>query len=230
MERRFVLCIFLSIIITTLVSHSQQVGLESSDSSEQELSIEPLQSVDAVNTSIDLCATSLKANLLAILSSESGIKLYEIPSLKERMILSYPPTKIAALSFSSSGQTLALGATDGNLYLYNINTPANPKNLSAHSRGITSIAFQGENWMFSAGLDRKLIIMDAMDGEVIGSLSNFKEDITAIAVHPGTKYFALGLSTGKIQIYAIAKLELQKIFSTAKIEFQQCVTVLMENF
>ena len=38
-----------------------------------------------------LCAISLKTNLLAILSSEGEVKLYDIPTLKEKMVL--PPVR-----------------------------------------------------------------------------------------------------------------------------------------
>ena len=205
MERRIVLCMWLAVIIATSVSYSQQ-----------ELSIEQLQSIDAVKNSIDLCAVSLKANLLGILTSEGGVKLYDIPALKEKLIPISLPAHVNTLSFSSSGQTLALGAADGKAYLFNINAPNDLKKLSPHSLGITSIAFQGENWIFSAGFDKRVIITETVNGNVIGSLPDFQEDVTAMAVHPGAKYFAVGLSTGQVQVYAIAKLELQKTLIDSK--------------
>ncbi|MGD1046165.1 MAG: caspase family protein [Bacteroidota bacterium] len=205
MGRRIVLCIWLAVIIATSVSYSQQ-----------ELYIEQLQSIDAVKNSIDLCAVSLKANLLGILSSESGVKLYDIPTLKEKTILVSIPVHVNTLSFSASGQTLALGAADGKAYVFNINAPTSPQKFSPHSLGITSMVFQGENWMFSAGFDKRVVITETVNGNVIGSLPEFQEDVTAMAVHPGAKYFAVGLSTGKIQVYAIAKLELQKTFIDSK--------------
>ena len=205
MERKIVLCVWLVLIIATSVSYSQQ-----------ELNIEQLQSIDAVNNSIDFCAVSLRANLLGILTSDGRVKLYDIPALKEKSILVSVPAYVNTLSFSASGQTLALGAADGNAYLFNINAPNDLKKLSPHSLGITSIAFQGENWMFSAGFDKRVILTETVGGGEIGSLPDFQEDVTAMAVHPNAKYFAVGLSTGKIQVYAIAKLELQKTFIDSK--------------
>ena len=101
----------------------------------QELLVEQLQSIDAVkNCSIDLCAVSLEANLLGILSSDGKVKLYDIPTLKEKRTLPSISARVNTLSFSASGHTLALGAADGKVYLFDTNTPADPKNyLLIHS-------------------------------------------------------------------------------------------------
>ena len=107
MERRIVLCVLLAVIIAISVSYSQQ-----------ELYIEQLQSIDAVKNSIDFCAVSLKANLLGILTSDGRVKLYDIPALKEKPIFISVPVHVNTLSFSASGQTLALGAADGNVYSF----------------------------------------------------------------------------------------------------------------
>ena len=219
MKRRIVLGVLWAGIIAASVSYSQQG-----------VSVEQLQSIDAVKNSIDLCAVSLKSNLLGIISSGGGVKLYDIPALKEKTILALVPLHVNTLSFSGSGQTLALGTTDGNAYIFNINTPTDLKKLSPHSLGITSIAIQGENWLFSAGVDKKVIITDVVNGTELGSLPDFQEDVTAIAVHPGAKHFTVGLSTGKVQVYAIAKLELQKTLVTGKDKISTIVIVLMENF
>jgi WD40 repeat protein len=216
MNRRCIHQVWLAVMIAVSVSYSQQTPVISLNAAEQELYVEQLQSIDAVKNSIDLCAISLKSNLLGILSSDGGVKLYDITSLKEKSTLAALPVHINSLAFSASGQTLALGAADGKAYMFNTTAPANPKKLSPHSLGITSIAFQGENWLFSSGFDKSVIITETMRDEVLGSLTDFQDDITVIAVHPTAKYFALGLSTGKVLIYAIAKCELQKSFFDCK--------------
>ena len=201
MERRIVLCVWLAVIVTVSVSFSQQ-----------ELYVEQIQTVDAAKSSIDLCSISMKAKLLGILSSDGVVKLYDIPTLKEKTVIPPVTVHVNTLSFSASGQTLVLGGADGNAYLYNTTMPTEPKKLSPHSFGITSIAFQGENWLFSAGFDKKVVVTETVTGDEIGALPDFQEDVTALAIHPVAKYFAVGLSTGKVQIYAVAKLELQKTY------------------
>jgi uncharacterized caspase-like protein len=205
MKRRIVFGGLWAGIIAASVSYSQQG-----------VSVEQLQSIDAVKNSIDLCAVSLKTNVLGIISSGGGVKLYDIPSFKEKTISVSVPIHVNTLSFSGSGQTLALGTTDGNTYAININVPTDFKKLTAHSLGITSIAFQGENWLFSAGFDKKVIVTDVVTGTELGSLPDFQDDVSAIAVYPGAKHFTIGLSSGKIQVYAIAKLELQKTLIDSK--------------
>ena len=192
MERRIVLCVWMAALLTASVSYSQQARTGSFNPAEQELYVDQLQSVDAVKGSIDICAVSLKAKLLAILSSEGLVKLYDIPTLKEKMVLPGVPVHINTLSFSSSGQTLALGAANGNAYLFNLNAQTEPKKISPHSLGITSIGFQGENWMFSTGFDKMVVITETMNGESVGSLPEFQEDVTALAMNPSAKYFAVG--------------------------------------
>jgi WD40 repeat protein/uncharacterized caspase-like protein len=202
MKRRIVLSVWLAILVTASVCYSQQ-----------ELYVEQLQSVDAGKSSIDFCAVSLKANLLGILSSDGGVKVYTIPALKEKMILASIPMRVKTLSFSASGQTLALGSADGKTYLFNINDPNDSKKISLHALGITSMLFQGENWIVSAGFDKKVIMTDVVNGVAMGSLPDFQEDVTAMALHPDSKVFAIGLSTGMIQVYAVARFALQTTFT-----------------
>ena len=207
MVRRIVLCIWLTAVISISVSYSQM-----------EVFVEPVQTLDAINNSIDLFTLSLKSNTVAIFSMDGNrVKLYDIPSLKEKTALPAVTVQANSLSFSATGHTLALGADDGKAYIFNIDVPASdPNKLSIHSGGITSLVFYGENWMFSTGSDKKVIVTDVVSDAVLGSLPDFEEDVTAMAVHTGTKYFAIGLSTGKVQVYAIAKLELKKTLIDGK--------------
>jgi uncharacterized caspase-like protein/WD40 repeat protein len=216
MARRIILCVWLTVMITVSAAMAQQAHDGIANTEEKEIYVEQTQSVDAVKASIDFCAFSSKAKMLAILSSEGIIKLYDIPTLKERSVVPPVPVHINTLAFSSSGQTLVLGGADGNAYLINIGTLSEPKKISPHSLGITSIIFQGENWLFSSGFDKRVVLTETVNGNTLGSLPEFQEDVTALSLHPGLKYFAVGLSTGKVQVYSVAKLELQKTFIDGK--------------
>jgi len=134
MGRRIILSIWLAMLIAAAVAYSQQDRLSSLNVSEHELYVEQLQSVNVFKSSVNKGAVSLKANLLAVLSSEGEVKLYGLPALEEKIMLTALSSRTNALSFSASGQTLALGTADGNAYLFNSATGANLKSMSVHSQ------------------------------------------------------------------------------------------------
>jgi uncharacterized caspase-like protein/WD40 repeat protein len=205
MRGRITVSIWLTMLIVATVSYSQQ-----------ELYVEQLQSVEAFKVPISRGAISFKASLLAVVSPEKSLKVFDLLSLKEKTSLASMPVRVNALSFSASGQTLALGASDGKIHLLNSISGLESKALSIHSLAITSVVFQDENWIFSAGSDKMVNITDAVSEDNLGSLPAFKEDITAIAVQPEAKNFAVGLSTGQVFIYAIGKFVLVSNLTDSK--------------
>ena len=74
----------------------------------------------------------------------------------------------------------------------------------------------GENWMFSAGFDKKVIITETVNGRALGSLPDFRGRCNCDSYSSKCKIFCIGLSTGKVQVYAVAKLELQKTYIDSK--------------
>ena len=216
MGRRIIFSIWLTMLIAAAVAYSQQARLSSLNVSGQELYVEQLQSVNAFTTSVNKGAVSLKANLLGVLSSEGEVKIYAFPKLEEKIMLAALSSRVNALSFSASGQTLALGAADGKAYLFNSATGTNSKSISIHSKGIATLIFQEENWIFSVGADNKVIVTDVISGDALGSLPSFSEDVTALTVQPGAKCLAVGLSNGAIQIFSVDNFVIQKTFTDSK--------------
>jgi WD40 repeat protein len=184
--------------------------------SQQELYVEQLQSVEAFKGPIMRGAVSSKANLLAVLSREKILRLYDIPSLKEKSSPISTPTHMNALSFSASGKTLALGAIDGQVHLFDVTTGAISKSLSIHSQAVNAVVFQDEGWIFSAGANKTVTITDAVSGTPIGSVPAFQEEITALAIQPDAKSGAVGLSKGQVNIFSIGTLKTISTFSDAK--------------
>ena len=184
--------------------------------SQQELFVEQLQSVEAFKGPVMRGAVSPKANLLAVLSLGKILRLYDISSLKEKSSPISMPTYINALSFSASGKTLALGAIDGQVYLFDVTTGAISKSLSIHSQSVNAVVFQDEGWIFSAGANKTVTITDAVGGTAIGSVPAFQEEITALAIQPDTKNGAVGLSKGQVNIFSIGTLTTISTFNNAK--------------
>ncbi len=205
MGRRILLSIGLTILIASSGAYSQQ-----------ELYVEQLPSVEAFKAPISRGAISSKANLLAVTSSEKTPRLYEIPSLKEKSQLINIPTTINALSFSDSGKTLALGAMDGQIHLFDVLTGVISKSISIHSQNVNAVVFLNEDWIISGGVDRTVTITDIINGNFIASLPTFQEEITALAVQPDMKSCAVGLSKGQVSIFGIGTWVTIATFNDAK--------------
>ncbi len=184
--------------------------------SQQEIYVEQLQSVEAFKSPVLRGAVSSKANLFAVLSREKILRLYDITSLKEKSSPISLPAQMNALSFSASGKTIALGANDGQVHLFDVTTGALSKSLSVHSQAVNAVVFQDEGWIFSAGLSKTVTITDAVSGTAIGSVPSFQEEITALAIQPDAKNGAVGLSTGQVNIFSIGTLTTVSTFNDAK--------------
>jgi len=203
--RRIIFSIWMMTLIVAAVVYSQQ-----------ELYVEQLQSVEAFKGPVMRGAVSSKANLLAVLSREKILRFYDIPSLKEKSSPISTPIYMNALSFSASGKTLALGAIDGQVYLFDVTTGAISKSLSIHSQAVNAVVFQDEGWIFSAGANKTVTITDAVSGTAIGSVPAFQEEITALAIQPDAKNGAVGLLKGQVNIFSIGTLKTISTFNDAK--------------
>ena len=205
MGRRIIFSLWMTVLTVIATAYSQQ-----------ELYVEQLQSVEAFKGPVMRGAVSTKANLLAVLSREKILKLYDISSLKEKSSPINMPTQMNAMSFSASGKTLALGAIDGKVYFFDVTTGALPKSLSIHSQAVNAVVFQDEGWIFSAGVNKTVTITDAVGGTAIGSVPAFQEEITALAIQPDAKNGAVGLLTGQVNIFSIGTLKTISTFNDAK--------------
>jgi hypothetical protein len=199
MGRRIVFSIWMTILVAA-AAYSQQ-----------EIYISPLQSVEALKVPIRRADVSTDASLIAIISTEKEVKFFDISSLKEKQSSINATVILNALSFSASGKTIALGAFGGQVQIFDVATGAFLKSLSVHSRAVNALVFKDEKWIFSGGVNKSVVMTDAVSGDEKGSVSSFKEEITAIAIQPDVKIGAAGLSNGQVNIFSVATL---KIIST----------------
>jgi hypothetical protein len=176
--------------------------------SQQELFVDQLQSAEAFKAAVLHGAVSSKANLFAAVAADKSLKIFDLGTLAEKTTVANFPTQINTLSFSASGQSLAAGGADGLLYLLNSANGTTTKSLLVHSLSVNGVVMQDESWIFSSGADKLVAITEAVSSSSLGSLNDLKDEGSAIAVEPGAKEFAVGLSTGQVQRYSIGKLTL----------------------
>ena len=183
---------------------------------QQEPYVEQTLAVEALKSPVAFGALNLSTKLLAVASqTEKTVKLFDCITFAEKASLPPLATKATALGFSSSGLTLFTSGADGVVGLWGLNG-SSQKAYSPHKAGIVAIAPLDEMMLFSVGLNREVKLYDTRLAKEIGEVSVENEDITTIAVHPGKKHFAIGLSTGQINVYASQQLTLVKSFTDSK--------------
>ena len=177
--------------------------------------IEQQQTIEILNASIYRSAFSSKANIFCFVGSNNSIKIIDAAALKERITIPSITSKIEVLSFSKSGKFLALGTQDGKVTVVNMTSGGTVSTFSSHESGIISLAFQEDGWIFSAA-DKTVAITEAASGNDLAKISDISEDITAMALAPSGKYFAVGSYMGTVQIYAVAQQNKLQSLSDAK--------------
>jgi hypothetical protein len=158
-------------------------------------------------------AYSRSTNLIAIASqTDKTVKIVESLTFNDRVTLPPIAAKVTGLGFSNSGLTLFTSGADGSVGLWGLDG-ASQKAFTPHKGGIVAIAPFEEMMLFTVGLNKQVKLFDSRLLKELGEVSLEKEDITTIAVHPAKKHFALGLSTGQINIYEAGRFSLVKSFT-----------------
>ncbi len=178
--------------------------------------IDQLQPIEMLNASIYRCAFSRSANIFCFVGSNNSLKIVDASTLKERIMIPSITSKIEALSFSKSGQYLAIGTQEGKVTIANMASGAIVSTFSPHENGVISLAFQEDGWVFSAGGDKTIVITEAASGNELAKVSDFSEDITGMAIAPSGKYFAVGCYLGNIQIYTVSQQKKLQTLTDAK--------------
>lgn len=173
-------------------------------------------SVEASKAPIARVAFSPTAGLLAAVSTDNFVRLFDLATLKARVSLPDLTSRVTALAFSTSGQSLVTGAADGQISVWNAPQGTPVQTFSVHSGGVTAVAVQDENLLFTIGVDHTLHVTDMLSGNSIGSMNAENDDYTALALHGGGKIFATGTASGQIQICTVAQLAPLKTLTDLK--------------
>jgi len=128
---------------------------------------EVLQEFDGYESPILDIAVSPDSETVAVEYLDE-VKLYRASD--GEMLQRLPAGKVA---FSSDGATLALGAREGNIQLYNTADGSLQTTLLSHTDAITALAFTSSNdKLISAGMDCQVNVWQVADGTLIGQLDN----------------------------------------------------------
>ena len=88
------------------------------------------------------------------------------------------------IAWSAEGSQLAAACGDKNIRVFDV-ASGEAKSHQCHSAGALAVAWQGDDWLLSAGIDQSIRVLDPATGEVRRSLDNHTAAVRDLALRPG---------------------------------------------
>ena len=131
-------------------------------------------------------------------------------------ILSAHKESLYAVAFSPDGTTLATGALDGTVKLWDVATKTNIATFSdsEHKQYVTSVAFSPDGTTLAAGMeDGGFKLWDVTTKTNIATLDIYASGAASVAFSPDGTTFAAGMEDGRIRLWNVATKALIATFS-----------------
>ena len=138
---------------------------------------------------------------LAVASS-IGVWIYEVATSRALMLL---PTasRVYSVSFSPDGATLASGALDGTVRLWDVVTGEPIATLEGHTDAVYSVSFSPDGATLASGAgDGTVRLWDVVTGEPIATLEGYTDRVHSVSFSPDGVTLASGAG-GTILLWAV---------------------------
>ena len=123
---------------------------------------------------------------------------------------------IRALAYSQANDLLAVGASDGNIYLLHRRDFTLERTIAAHDNSVFTLAWSPDGKrLFSGGRDAHLKVWD-ISGDNLSSQSAHWFTINHMSFSPNGAYFATASRDKTIQIWDAATIALVKVLETIR--------------
>ncbi len=114
-------------------------------------------------------------------------------------------TNIFSIAFSPDGSTLACGASDSTVRLWDARRRRQTTQLPGHSDAVESVAFSSDGKrLATAGDDETARLWDLTSGTQIAKLGGFGADVWSVDLSPDGRTLASGSKDGTIHIWDVA--------------------------
>ncbi|KAF1848353.1 WD40 repeat-like protein [Cucurbitaria berberidis CBS 394.84] len=154
-------------------------------------------------------AIAAHGSIVAVGGDDKLVRIYTLSGteLKDtETVLRRATSPISALSFSSSGKKLAVGASNGKIYAYEASADWKliTDRWSAHTARITCLAWdESEKFTASGSLDTNVMVWSTEDpGKRIKALNAHKDGVTGVAWEKTTKVISAG-GDASIKVWAV---------------------------
>ncbi len=121
---------------------------------------------------------------------------------------------LRSLAASPDGKTLAVGSSDGNIYLLDSETLDLRKTISgAHAPSVFTVAFSPDGrWLLSGGRDAQLRAWDAATGDRAGEIAAHWFTVNHLLFGPDGRFFATASRDKSVKLWDAEKFSLIKVF------------------
>jgi WD40 repeat protein/serine/threonine protein kinase len=135
--------------------------------------------------------------------TETGVKLYSVPDLREMAIFQTQLPFIRFASFSPDGRTLATAtAHDWTVKLWNVAEQKESRSLSGHSDMVAEGAFSPDGKkLATCSSDQTLRLWDVASGKLIRVFKGHAEEVYDLAFSPDGKLLASVGKDGSVKIW-----------------------------
>ncbi len=183
-------------------------GLVGQSAPQGKIYVELLKRVEAFKTAVTLGVVSNSSNLIAAISQEKVLKVFDANTLAERWATPVPEGSLSALQFSPDGSLLLAGTSDGQILGWNTQQGTLLLSLKVNDQGISALGVTKERLALTGSLDRTVTLVDIVSKKILTSVSVGKEEITGLAVNPPGDMVAVATSAGTVKIFSVPQLSL----------------------
>jgi uncharacterized caspase-like protein len=189
-----------------------------SSRAQEALRVELLRSVETSLSSIRLGAGSQTYQLIAVLSPEKTIKVYDAANLSERATFQVGNVPISDLVFSKRTLTLYAARATGQIDIWDITKKEKTKELAGSNTTVLGLVEESQQRLLAAGFDKTIRLIDIASGKTVASYSNLQDDIRTIAVDSSCTKAVVVTEHGSICFLSLPSLkELKKLDSHSQI-------------
>lgn len=179
---------------------------------QQALYVEPLHSVETSLSTIRAGAGSQANQLIAVLSPEKTIKIYDAANLSERATFQVGNVPITDAVFGRRALILYAARVTGQIDIWDIAKKEKIKELSGSNTTVLSLVEESQQRLLAAGFDRSVRLIDISSGKTLASTGNLQDDIRAVAVDSSGSKAVVVTEHGWICFLSLPTLkELKKI-------------------
>lgn len=130
------------------------------------------------------------------------IKLWDVPTARERASLRGHAGPVFAVAFSQDGKTLASGGEEKSIIIWSIAGVERRINLPGHAKEVNSVAFAPDGrTLLTASDDQTARLWDVSEGRELASIQDHNGPIKAVAFATDGRRFATGAGDKLIKLW-----------------------------